>query len=185
MRLDGDSSSPKETNERFPISEAFSKISLETSRNLIPLLSVLGEKLRDDGRYRLRNPLQALSNRGRLSRDMAVHPLHRIGRVKRKDTREHFVKGNAERIEIAPGIDGTIHSSGLLRCHVGECPCYKLRRFGRLAFAWKPRSDTKTRQPGLAGRRVHQNISWLDVLMNNAALMQLADRDRKVNSQTQ
>jgi hypothetical protein len=36
-------------------------------------------------------------------------------------------------------------------------------------------------QPGLAGSWVYQDIGGLDVLMDDSALMQLADRSRKAN----
>src|ERR1700747_288446 len=55
----------------------------------------------------------------------------------------------------------------------------------RLALAWQPRSDPKSRQPGLASSGVHQNISGLDVLMDQAAVMQVSNRGHKVDSQTQ
>src|SRR6202035_3577196 len=69
--------------------------------------------------------------------------------------------------------DGTIHSPGLLGCHVGECPGDKLRRFGRLALARKPRSYTKPHQPALAGDGVHQNVGWLDILVDETSLVSL------------
>jgi hypothetical protein len=37
----------------------------------------------------------------------SVHPFHRIGRREWKTPGQHFVKRDAERIEIAPGIVGT------------------------------------------------------------------------------
>ena len=116
---------------------------------------------------------------------MAVHPFHGIGSVEGKSPSQHLVKRDAQGVEIAPGVDGTIHPTGLLGCHVGECPGDKLGRFGRLTLAWKPRSDTKARQPTLARVRVCQNIGRLDVLVDNAPLMQVADRSRKANSQSQ
>ena len=72
---------------------------------------------------------------------MAVNPLHRIGSDEGKTPSQHLVKRDAERIEIAPGINGTIHSSGLLGRHVGECPGDKLGRFGSLTLASKLRGN--------------------------------------------
>ena len=84
-----------------------------------------------------------------------MHPFHRIGRRERKTSGQHFVKRDAERVEIAPGVDGTIHTSSLLGSHVGKCSGDKLGRFCRLALAGKPRSDTKPHQPALAGDAVN------------------------------
>jgi hypothetical protein len=58
-------------------------------------------------------------------------------------------------------------------------------RLWRLALALKPRSDTKAHQPALAGDRVHHNIGGLDVLVDNGTLMQVINRGRKADSQTQ
>ena len=41
----------------------------------------------------------------RLPRDVAVHPFHRIGCRERQTAGQHFVKRDAERIQIAAGID--------------------------------------------------------------------------------
>jgi hypothetical protein len=61
--------------------------------------------------------------------------------------------------------------------HISERSGDELGRLGRLALAWQSRSDTKARQPDLTGR-FNQNIGRLDVLMDNATLMQLPDRVR-------
>src|SRR6516162_5919182 len=74
---------------------------------------------------------------------------------------------------------------GLLGRHVSECSGHKLRRFRSLALAGKSRSDPKPHQPALTGDGVHQDVGWLDVLMDNAALMQVTDRPRKADSKTQ
>jgi hypothetical protein len=54
-----------------------------------------------------------------------------------------------------------------------------------LALAWKPRSDTKARQPALAGARVNQSVGRLDVLVDNSTLMQLTDCSAKANCEAQ
>src|SRR5258705_11791164 len=155
----------------FPFSKAAPKITLSAGRCLVAFLSSFGEQLHDHGRYRRRDIFQTLVRRYRLPRDMAVNPLHGIGGSKGKTSGEHFIKGDAERIEIAPGIYGTIHSSGLFRCHVGECSGDELRRFGPLALARKARSDPKAHEPDLAGRGVHENIVRFDVLVDQTSLV--------------
>src|SRR5271166_1896639 len=169
----------------FPFSKAASKVTLNTGRCLVAFLGGLGEKLHDDCRDRGRDILISLSGWCWLPGNVAVHPLHRVRSREGKTRGQHFVKCDAEGIEIAPGIDGTIHSSGLLGCHIGECPADRLWRLGKLALTWKPRSDTKAHQPALAGDGVYQNIGRLDVLMDNAVLMQAIDRGRHANSHKQ
>src|SRR6516164_431087 len=169
----------------LPFSKAASKISLNTRRCLVALLGSLGQQLHDDSGERGRHIFHPLFEGNWMSRDMAVNPFHGIGSGERKTPSEHFVKRDAEGVEIAPGIDRTIHSSGLLGCHVGQCPGDKLQRFGSLALAWKPRGDKKAPQPALAGDGVYQNVGRLDVLVDDSALMQVTNRSRKVNGQAQ
>jgi hypothetical protein len=125
----------------FPFSKAAPKIMFNPGRCLIAFLGRLDEQLHDDCRDSSRDILQPLTRGDWLSCNVAVDPFHRVGSREGKIPGQHFVKCDAKRVEVAPGIDGTIHSSGLLRCHIGECPGDKLGRLGRLALAWKPRSD--------------------------------------------
>ena len=99
------------------------------------------------GRDRGRDIVQPLAGRHRLPRDVAMHPFHRIGRGERQDAGQHLVERDAERVEVAAGIDRAVHASGLFGRHVGERPRNRLGRIGRLALARKPRSDAKARQP--------------------------------------
>ena len=88
---------------------------------------------------------------------------------------QHLVKRDAERVEIAPGIDRAVHSPGLFGRHVGECSGDELGRFGRLALARKARSDPEARQPDLTRRGIDQNIGRLDVLVDQLLLVQPAE----------
>jgi hypothetical protein len=65
---------------KLPFGKAAPKITLDAGRGLVPVLSGLGEKLQDDRRYRRWDVLHSLVGRHGLSRDVAVDPLHRIGR---------------------------------------------------------------------------------------------------------
>ena len=69
----------------FPCGQAASQIALDAARGLVPLLGRLGQQLHDDGRDRGRDMLHPLAWRHRLSGDMAVHPLHGIGRRERQE----------------------------------------------------------------------------------------------------
>src|ERR1700756_3345167 len=123
--------------------QAAPKITLSASSCLVPFLSSFGEQLHDDGRDSRRHISSSLIRGDRLSRDMTMHPFHRIGCREGKSPSQHFVKRNSERIEIAPGINRAIHTSSLLWCHVSKCPGDRLGRLGGLALAWEPRCDPK------------------------------------------
>src|SRR5882724_7198276 len=110
------------------------KITLDASCSLVTLLGGLREQLHDDFGDRNGDILRPFTGRQRLSGDMAVHPLHRIGRGERQGAREHLVERDAERIEVAAGIDRTIHPSGLFGRHVSECTGDSLRRLGLLSL---------------------------------------------------
>src|SRR6202140_5187253 len=169
----------------FPFSKAAPKITLRTGRCLVAFLSSLGEQLHDDCRDRGRDILQPLFGRYRLPCNGALTPFHRTVSREGKAASQHLVKRDTQSVEIAPGIDGTIHSSGLLGGHIRECSGDELGRLRRLALAGKPRSDTKAHQPALAGDGVYQNVGRLDILVDDAALMQVTNRSQKANGQTQ
>ena len=136
----------------IPPGKAPPKITLDTGRGLITFLGRLGEQLHDDCRDRARDARQSFAWRHWLSCDMAMHPFHRIGSAEGKATGQHFVKHDAQSVEITPRIDRTIHSSGLLGRHVGERAGNDLGRLGRLPFPAKSRRDTEAGQPDVAGR---------------------------------
>ena len=119
-----------------------------------------------------------LSNRSlwrhRLSGNMAVHPFHRIGRREGQNAREHLVQRDAEGVEIAAGVDRAVHPPGLFGCHVGKRTGDGLGRLGRLPLAGQARCDAKPGEPHVSIRAVHHNVSWLDVFVDEAALVELA-----------
>ena len=137
------------------------------------------------GGDRGRDSLQPLAGRHRLSRDMAVDPLHGIGRGERQGAREHLVERDAERIEVAAGIDRAVHPSGLFGRHVGERAGDGLGRRGRLPLARQARGDAETGEPDLSGRAVHQDIGRLDILVDEPRLMDLAQGDRDADGEAQ
>ena len=116
----------------------------------------------------------------RLTCDVAVDPLQRIGGSKREHARKHLVQGDAQRVEIAAGIDRTIHAPGLFRRHVGEGARNDLRRRGRLALAWQPGRDAKAGEPDMAGV-VDEHVLGLDVFMDQTVLVDVAERRCQVN----
>ena len=68
----------------FPFGQAAPQIALDAARGLVALLGRLGEQLQDDRRDGAGDVLQPLAGRHRLSRNMAVDPLHGIGRSERQ-----------------------------------------------------------------------------------------------------
>ena len=116
---------------------------------------------------------------------MAVHPLHRIGRRERQNAGEHLVERDAERVEVAAGVDRAVHPPGLFGRHVGKRSGDDLGRLGRLALAGQARSDAEPGEPHLSIRAVHQDIGWLDVLVDEAALMELAQSRGNSDRQAQ
>src|SRR5262249_29579977 len=128
-------------------------------------LSSFGEQLHNDFRDGARH-MQSVAWWHRLPRDMAMHPFHSIRSREGQTTCQHFVKCDAQGVEIAPGINRTIHSSGLLRRHVTECSGDKLGGLGRLALAGKPRGDPETHKPDLSSGSVNENISRSNILVD-------------------
>src|ERR1700739_3472021 len=61
---------------------------------------------------------------------MAMDPLHRIRGAERQCAREYLVERDTERVEVAAGIDGAVHPSGLFGRHVGERPRNRLGGIG-------------------------------------------------------
>ena len=62
----------------------------------------------------------ALGERRRRARDMAVDPPHGVARAERQGAGEHLVEDDAHRIEVAARIDRAVHPAGLFGRHVGE-----------------------------------------------------------------
>ena len=123
----------------------------------------------------------ALARRRGGSGDVAMHPIHRIGRRERQGAGQHLIQRDTKCIEIAAGVDRAIHATGLLRRHVGERAGDEIGRLGRLAFAGQPRCDAKSGQPGSAVGGIHDRVGWLDILVDQAALMESAQRGCQSN----
>ena len=167
---------------RLPLRQAAPKITLEAGGGLVALLRRLGEQLQDDLRDRDRDMVHPLGRRHRPSRNMAMDPLHRLGRRKRQCAREHLVKGDAERIEVAARIDRAIHSAGLLRRHVGERAGDGLGRCGRRrsrgSSVARPNPVSRT-DPA---RVVDKDMDRFEVLVDEAALVGLRRAPRQCRS---
>ena len=107
---------------------------------------------------------------------MAVDPFHRIGGAERQTAGEHLIERDAERIEVAARVDRAVHPPGLFGRHIGERAGDDLGRLGRLTLARQTRGDAEPGEPRPSVGAVHQDIGRLDVLVDEAALVRLAER---------
>src|SRR5580700_7870787 len=98
---------------------------------------------------------------------MAVHPFHRIGSGEGKAAGQYFVKRDAKGIKITTRIDGTIHASGLFRCHVGQGSSDELGCPGGLSFARKTYGYSKTSEPSMAGSGVDKEIRGFQIFVDH------------------
>jgi hypothetical protein len=55
----------------------------------------------------------------------------------------------------------------------------------KLPLAWQPQRNEKSMEPALAGNGICQNIGRFDVFVDNPTLMQVIERTRKTDRQTQ
>ncbi len=160
---------------------------LDPCRGLVTLLGSLREQLHDDRGDRVRHGRQPFGGRHRLSRDMAMHPLHGIRGDEGQRANEHLVKCDAECVEIAACIDRTVHAAGLLGGHVGEGAGDGLRRIRRPPLAGQTGGDAEPGEPYLPAL-VHQDVGRLEILVDETSLVDLAQRrddaDGKVQKAT-
>src|SRR5579863_9888114 len=168
---------------RLPFLQALPKIGFEAGGGLVALLGALGEELHDDGRQRW-GDRGAIARRCWLARYVAVDPLQGVGGGKRQLARKHLVQGDSKRVEIAASINRAIHAAGLFGRHVGKGSGNNLWRYRRLALARHLGRNPEAGEPHLAGV-VDQHIRRLDVLMQEAATMDLGDCCRQSNGNTQ
>src|SRR5712672_3004284 len=165
--------------DRLPGGEALAEIRLDSRGGLVALLGGLLEKLHDDHRKWGRHRPCKLAQRDGLSRDVTVDQLDRVNCGEGQRAGQQLVKGGPQRVQVASRVDRAVHPAGLFGRHVGERARDHLWRGGGLALARQTRSDAEPRQPHAAACRFHQDICRLDVLMDEATLMHMAERARE------
>ena len=126
----------------------------------------------------------AITRRCRLARNVAVDPLQGVGGGKRQRTSKHLVQGDAQRVEIAAGIDRAIHAASLFGRHVGEGAGDDLRRRWRLALVRQLGCDPEADEPDVAGI-VDEHIRRLDVFVYETTPMDLAECRRQADGNAQ
>jgi hypothetical protein len=81
---------------------------------------------------------------------VAVDPLQGGAGGKRDRTRDHLVQGDAQRVQIAAGINLAIHAAGLFGRHVGERARHNFWRRGRLRLTLQLGCNPETGEPYVA-----------------------------------
>ncbi len=167
----------------LPIRKAAPEIAFDTCRHLIPLLRSLGQELQDNRGKHFGYLGPADARRHRQSRDVAVDPLHRFAGGEREGSHEHLVKRHAKGVEVAPRIDGAVHSPGLLGCHIGQCSGDDVRRGGQLSLPGQPGGQTEAHQPRLPRRHLHHDVGGFHVAMDQPPRMEIAEGFRQTDGQ--
>src|SRR5262245_59774660 len=85
----------------LPFTKTAPQIALNAACRLVSLLGSFGKQLHDDCRDSGRDIVHPLAWRRWLSCNMAMHPFHRIGSREGKTPGQHFVKCDAEGVEVA------------------------------------------------------------------------------------
>ena len=91
-----------ETPLAFQFAQSPSQVRLDPRGGLIAILRPLCQKLHHDCAERGRDSCHAFARRDWLARDVAMHPLHRIGRGEGECAGQHLVVRHAEGVQIAP-----------------------------------------------------------------------------------
>ena len=162
----------------LPVRETPPQVTLDRRRRLIAVFGRLGQQLHDDGRDDIRDIWPPLGRGHRSPRDVGVHARHRIRRRERETAGQQFVDHDAERVEIAARVNRPVHPARLLRRHVRERSSDELRRLRRTALPRQARRDAEAPQPHPARSPIRHHVGRFDVLVNEAAAVQLAQRGR-------
>ena len=135
----------------------------------------------DTGPGDVRHPL---AGRHRLSRNVAVHPLNRLGGRERQGARDHLVERHAECVKVATAVDRTVHAPRSFGSHIGKRACDGLGRPRQLPLARQSRGNPEACQPHLTSRLVDQDVRRLDVV-DDPSTMHFAESARKTNGEPQ
>src|SRR4051794_31140971 len=103
---------------------------------------------------------------------MTVDPLEGVSSGKGKCTRQQLVEGDAQRVEIAPRVDGAIHPPSLLGGHIRKRAGNNFRWYGRLAFVRELGRNPESGKPYVSNI-VDEHVGRFYVLMYKAVAMDL------------
>ena len=96
-----------------------------------------------------------------------MDPFQWVGSSKRQHPGQQLIQGDAERVEIAAGIDRSIHAPGLFGGHIGKAASDDFGRRRCLALARQSRRDAKAGEPHMSNV-VDQRVCGLHVLVYEA-----------------
>ncbi len=147
----------------------------QSLRRLITFVGVLGEQLfYDVGDRRRHVRIQRVGPRRR-AREVRVDQFSRILECPRRSAREQREERRAERVEIGPPIDDAVGATGLFRREILERSLDQFGASGVGRLQFETRRDPEIDQRHRACRRVVNQVGRLDVLVNHAPVVDIAD----------
>ena len=160
----------------LPVRQAAPQVEFQPGGGLVAVLGGLGQQLHDEARQRVRQARHAQVGRHRQLREMGVHQRGRVGDLEGRDAGQHLVERGAQRVQVAARVDRAVHAAGLLRCHVAQRAGDDVRRRRARLLARQRRSQAEAGEPGPRRGHVDEEVAGLDVLVDQAARMQLPER---------
>ncbi len=161
------------------------QVSFQPCRRLVAFLCWFGKQPQHQVGEQFRDTRDPLRWRHRLPGQVAVHQAHRVVGSEWQYASQHLIKGDAECIKVAAGIDRPVHAPGLLGGHIGQRAGNLLGRTWRVALACQARGNAEAGEPGRPKVIVHQDVGWLEVLVNQASPMELAQGRGDADGQAQ
>jgi hypothetical protein len=158
-----------------PLREAPLQIALEAARALVAVLGHLGEQLQDDTRERFGHRGDDLRWRHGRAGDVAVDPLDGIARLEGEPPGEHLVEGDTQGVQIGAVVDRPVRPPRLLRGEVGQRALEEAGRLGGLVLAGEAGGEAEVGDLHLAGREVDDDVVRLEILVDDAALVDARD----------
>jgi hypothetical protein len=143
----------------LPLVQANIEVELEPGRALVALIRRLGQELVNNAAEHVGDVGLKLAHPPRRARQMTMHPFDRIVGHEGQLTREHLVKGDAQRIQIGALIDCAAHAPRLLGGNIGERAL-----------------QSEAAQLDLVGRLVDDQALRPDAAMQNSVAVHLGER---------
>ena len=147
------------------------QVRLDAFGALVAIVGAFGHQSENQIREQERHPRVADGGRNRSLGHVSVDQLQRVGRFERQPPGEHFVEGDAERVEIAAVIEIAIHPPGLLGRHVRERAFDQVGKAGSVLLGPGPRGNAEIAQRHPAAPAVHDDVVTVDVLVDQAGAM--------------
>ena len=104
-----------------------------------------------------------------------MHEFHRVRRLKREEAEQHFIKRDAERIQIRAIIYSAVDAPGLLWRHVRERAFKHIGVARVLRRVRKFRGDAEINQFEGVGFWIPEKIGRVDVQVHDLLAVNIAD----------